>query len=123
MPYREKSIEKLYWSIGEVAEEFGVNTSLLRYWEKEFDQLKPLRTANNGRRFKKKDIEQVRVIHRLLKEEGYTIQGAKERLRSGVEKPTPKSDTTVEVREKLLRIRKRLLEIRSEIDEPASTLF
>ena len=108
MPYREKTIEKLYWTIGEVAEEFGVNTSLLRYWEKEFDGLRPERTSNNGRRFKKKDIDQVRLIHHLLKDQGYTIQGAKEKLRASPEKV----DSQAEIKERLLRIRSMLLDVR-----------
>ncbi len=108
MPYKERAIEKLYWTIGEVAEEFDVNTSLLRYWEKEFDELKPQRTSKNGRKFKKSDIEHVRLIHHLLKDQGFTIQGAKEKLRldrKGV-------DTQAEIKERLLKIRSLLVEVR-----------
>jgi DNA-binding transcriptional MerR regulator len=108
MPYKEKKIEKLYWTIGEVAEDFGVNTSLLRYWEKEFDELRPERTSKNGRRYTKKDRELVRLIRHLLKDQGYTIQGAKEKLRTdrkGVE-------TNTDIMERLLRIRSLLIEVK-----------
>jgi len=108
MPYKEKTIEKRYWTIGEVAEDFGVNTSLLRYWEKEFPALKPERTSKNGRKYTKKDIETVRLIHHLLKDQGYTIQGAKDKLRidkKGVE-------TNAAIMERLMNIRRLLVDVR-----------
>lgn len=112
MPYKERTIEKIYWTIGEVADDFGVNTSLLRYWEKEFPELRPERTSKNGRRYTKKDRDLVRLIKHLLKDQGYTIQGAKEKLRidkKGVE-------TNTEIMERLNRIRSLLLEVRAGMD-------
>ena len=65
MPYKEKSIEKLYYSIGEVAQKFDVNVSLLRYWEKEFDILKPKKNKKGNRLFTKVDVENIEVIYHL----------------------------------------------------------
>ncbi len=73
MPYKEKTIEKLYWSIGEVAEQLGVNTSLIRYWEKEFGTLRPKRTGKGDRLYTKKDIEQLQRIQHLVKEKGLHV--------------------------------------------------
>lgn len=69
--------EKLYYDIGEVARAFGVNTSLIRYWEKEFDILKPKKNAKGNRRFTPRDIDNLRLIYHLVKERGYTLEGAK----------------------------------------------
>ena len=80
MPYKEKSIEKLYYSIGEVAQKFDVNVSLLRYWEKEFDILKPKKNKKGNRLFTKVDVENIEVIYHLVKERGFTIEGAKKKL-------------------------------------------
>ncbi|MCB0813473.1 MAG: MerR family transcriptional regulator, partial [Flavobacteriales bacterium] len=82
MPYKERPVEKLYHTIGEVADHFGVNTSLLRYWEKEFRELRPKRTNKGDRLYTKADIERIAKIHHLVKEKGFTIQGAKEALRT-----------------------------------------
>ena len=82
MPFKEKETVKLYYSIGEVAKIFNVNTSLIRFWEKEFDQLNPKVKPSGIRKFTKDDIENISTIYSLLKEEGLTIQGAKKRLKS-----------------------------------------
>lgn len=81
MPYKPKPTQKLYYSIGEVAEMFGVNTSLIRFWENEFEILKPSKTKKGNRLFTAQDIENIKVIFKLVKGEGYTLQGAKEKLR------------------------------------------
>lgn len=80
MPYKEFKIEKLYYPIGEVATMFNVSTSLLRYWEKEFDILKPRKNKKGNRLFTKKDIENLQLIYHLVKERGYTLEGAKHQL-------------------------------------------
>ena len=116
MPLKEKTIERMYWSIGEVADELGVNTSVLRYWEKEFGTLRPKRTNKGDRLYTKDDIATIRGIQHLLKERGFTIEGAKGQLR----KPEPEEETpapmvpVAEVRTKLLRVRERLMELRGE---------
>ena len=85
MAWRDKEIEKLYYSIGEVAEMLQVNTSLIRYWEKEFDALKPKKNSRGDRLFTKDDIEKIKVIHYLVREKGYTLDGAKVQLKSKYE--------------------------------------
>lgn len=82
MPYKEKDINRLYFPIGEVAEMFEVNTSLIRFYEKEFDILQPKKNAKGNRLFRPEDIENLKVIFHLIKDKGFTIQGAKEHLKS-----------------------------------------
>jgi DNA-binding transcriptional MerR regulator len=112
MPLKEKTIGKLYWTIGEVAEQLDVNTSMLRYWEKEFGMLRPKRTNKGDRLYTQDDIRIVRTIHELLKDRGFTIQGAKDHLRGAVKQV----DATTDVRERLLRIRTELLALRTQLD-------
>lgn len=81
MPYKENKIEKLYYSIGEVAEMFQVNTSLIRYWEKEFDIIKPKKNKKGNRFFTQADIENFHLIFHLVKERGMTLKGAKQKLK------------------------------------------
>ena len=69
--------DKLYYSIGEIASAFNVNTSLIRFWEKEFDLLTPRKNKKGTRCFSKKDIEIFRLIYHLVKERGYTLEGAR----------------------------------------------
>ena len=85
MPYKEKKIEKLYYSIGEVAEMFKVNTSLIRYWEKEFDIIKPKKNKKGNRFFTQGDIENFHLIFHLVKERGMTLKGAKQKLKENKE--------------------------------------
>jgi DNA-binding transcriptional MerR regulator len=82
MPYKEKEIQKLYYSIGEVAAMFGVNTSLIRFWEKEFDIIKPNKNKKGNRLFSPEDVENFKKIFILVKGEGHTLQGAKEKLKT-----------------------------------------
>lgn len=122
MPLKEKPIERLYWSIGEVAEDLGVNTSLLRYWEKEFGTLRPKRTNKGDRLYTKSDILQLQRIQYLVKEKGFTLSGAKSELRKPeapllepAPEPIPSPAVPVnEVRARLLFIREQLLELRKE---------
>ncbi len=85
MPYKEKEINKLYYPIGEVAEMFGVNTSLIRFWENEFEVLQPKKNKKGNRLFTPADVENLKLIYHLVKEKGYTLQGAKDKLKSGTE--------------------------------------
>ncbi len=73
---------RLYFSIKEVAEHFDVNESLLRFWEKEFSVIKPRKSAGGTRQYSKSDIESIQMVYHLLKEEGLTIEGAKQKLKS-----------------------------------------
>ncbi len=112
MPWKEKTIEKLYWSIGEVAERLGVNTSLIRYWEKEFGTLKPKRTGKGDRLYTKKDIDQLQRIQHLVKEKGFTLQGAREQLRKADQVEEAAMLDIDALRDRLLEIRTKLVALR-----------
>ncbi|MCD6067018.1 MAG: MerR family transcriptional regulator [Bacteroidetes bacterium] len=106
--------EKLYYSIGEVAEMFKVNTSLIRFWEKEFDIIKPQKNKKGNRLFTKKDIANFRVIYHLVKDKGYTLQGAKEHLKGS--KVTPEDiNKNAEAIESLKKLKETLLAIKKEL--------
>lgn len=109
MPYKNKPVEKLYYTIGEVAEMFSVNASLIRFWEKEFDVLKPKKSVKGNRLFTKADIENIRTIYHLVKEKGHTLQGARDALKKDAK---PAQNGHEEVILYLLRIRKELVDIR-----------
>jgi DNA-binding transcriptional MerR regulator len=104
-------IEKVYYTIGEVAELFEVNPSLIRFWEKEFDILKPTKNKKGNRLFTKKDLDNLRIIYHLVKERGYTLQGAREKLKNNKEDVEHK----VEIIDSLQQIRRYLQEIRDEL--------
>ncbi|MDP2386858.1 MAG: MerR family transcriptional regulator [Bacteroidota bacterium] len=106
--------EKLYYSIGEVAEMFDVNTSLIRFWEKEFDIIKPQKNKKGNRLFTKKDIENFRVIYHLVKDKGFTLQGAKEHLK-GAKVSTTKINKNAEAIDKLKKLKEALLELKKEL--------
>ena len=111
MPYKEKQIEKLFYPIGEVAQMFEVSVSSIRYWEKEFDILKPKKNKKGNRMFTKKDVDSLKIIYHLTKERGFTLEGAKKKLREN------KVDTidNVEIINHLKSIRQFLAEFREEL--------
>ncbi|NOY37184.1 MAG: MerR family transcriptional regulator [Chlorobi bacterium] len=111
MPYKEKKIEKLYYSIGEVAKMFQVNTSLIRYWEKEFDIIRPKKNKKGNRLFTPGDIENFHIIYHLVKERGMTLKGAKKKLRENRED----TEHNFEIIKILKEIREMLLEIRDQM--------
>lgn len=90
MPYREKEIEKKYYSIGEVASILKVATSMIRFWESEFDVIRPKKNKKGNRQYTKADIEIIRTIYHLVKEKGYTLQGARDYLKSNKGTPSEK---------------------------------
>lgn len=112
------TLTKLYYSIGEVASLFDVNTSLIRFWEKEFTMIQPKKNRKGNRLFTVKDIEHFNKIYQLVKEQGYTLDGAKKALkqRSNAEATSPiaveKPKTNNEVIEKLEAIKKQLLDLK-----------
>ena len=108
---RTDRIEKVYYTIGEVAQLFEVNTSLIRFWEKEFDILKPQKNKKGNRLFTKPDLDNLRIIYHLVKERGYTLQGAREKLRQNKEDV----GKTVEIIDSLQHIKAYLLEIKEEL--------
>jgi DNA-binding transcriptional MerR regulator len=111
MPYKEPKIEKLYYTIGEVAEMFDVNTSLIRFWEKEFAIIKPLKNKKGNRLFTPADIENFHLIFHLVKEKGMTLKGAQKKLEEN-------HDDTVnnfEVVSKLKDMRAMLIEMKENL--------
>jgi DNA-binding transcriptional MerR regulator len=112
MPYKETETVKLYYSIGEVAKMFDVNASLLRFWEKEFDIIRPKKNKKGDRMFTKEDVSNFRTIFHLVKERGYTLQGAKEKL-----KGTKKEETfnNVEIVKSLEKVKGFLLELKAQL--------
>jgi len=111
MPYKEKEIEKKYFTIGEVADELGVATSLIRFWEGEFDIIRPKKNRKGNRQFTTEDIKNVRLIYYLVKEKGYTLQGAREFIKNDVEAASNKIDLI----ESLKKVRSFLEQIRNEL--------
>lgn len=82
MPYKERDISKLYYSMGEVTDLFKVNASMIRFYEQEFDIIQPKKNKKGNRLFTSEDVENLKVIFNLVKDKGYTLQGAKEYLKS-----------------------------------------
>ncbi|NJN28646.1 MAG: MerR family transcriptional regulator [Cyclobacteriaceae bacterium] len=110
MPYKEKVIEKKYFSIGEVAEMLDVATSLIRFWESEFDIIRPKKNRKGNRQFTREDIDNVKLIYHLVKEKGYTLQGAKDLLKNGNDALKEK----IEIIDSLKKVKHFLLEIRAK---------
>ncbi|MGI6319783.1 MAG: MerR family transcriptional regulator [Bacteroidales bacterium] len=104
--------KKLYYTIGEVAKMFDVNTSLIRFWENEFDIIKPQKNKKGNRLFTQKDIDNFHIIFHLVKEKGYTLQGAKEALSMQKEE----LENNIEVIKRLKSVRTFLLELRETLD-------
>ncbi len=114
MAYNADKELKLYYSIGEVAEMFGLTETALRYWEKEFPTvLNPRKAGRNIRQYTKEDIENVRLVYHLVKEKGMTLQGARQVLKGNREAAVQ----TMEVLNRLKSIRAELMEIKKEIDQ------
>ncbi|RMG81853.1 MAG: MerR family transcriptional regulator [Bacteroidetes bacterium] len=111
MPLNQLSDEKLYYTIGEVADMFNVNTSLIRYWEKEFDIIKPKKNKKGNRLFTKEDVNNFYIIYHLVKERGFTLDGAKKKLKEN------KNDTinNIEMVKTLEKVKSFLLEIKSNL--------
>ncbi len=111
MPYKEKLIEKKYYTIGEVADMLNVATSLIRFWEGEFDIIKPKKNRKGNRQFTNDDIDNVKLIYHLVKEKGYTLQGAKEMLKHNNDTIKDK----MQMIESLKKVRDFLAEIKDDL--------
>jgi len=103
--------EKRYYSIGELAKAFQVNTSLIRFWEKEFDVLKPKKNAKGNRMFTPEDLSNLKTIYHLVKEKGFTLEGAKEHLKKSKTKPLDQ----LEIIQKLEIIKTKLINLKNEL--------
>lgn len=103
--------EKRYYNIGEVAKAFYVNTSLIRFWEKEFDILQPKKNAKGNRKFTPQDIKNLQLIYHLVKERGFTLDGAKIHLKEEKQKTL----NNFEIIRKLEAIKTELLKIKEQL--------
>lgn len=106
-----ENLTKLYYSIGEVSEMFGLSNSLLRYWEGEFSELKPKKNRKGDRQFTQKDIAVVVTIHNLVKERGFTIDGAKKELKE----IQNKRKKIAPIEKKIRSIKKELLALKGKL--------
>lgn len=102
---------KVYWSIGEVSDMYGVNASLIRFWEKEFDIIKPHKSKKGDRLFTKEDVRTIGLIYHLVKERGFTLQGARAKIKQNPEE----IDKTVEIVNSLKKIREFLIDLKEEL--------
>ena len=82
MPYKEKEISKLYYTMGDITEMFGVNASQIRFYDKEFNILQPKKNKKGNRLFSPEDVENLKAIFHLVKEKGFTLKGARDYLKS-----------------------------------------
>ncbi|SFA76052.1 DNA-binding transcriptional regulator, MerR family [Flavobacterium swingsii] len=103
--------DKRYYSMGEIATAFGVNQSLIRFWDKEFDILKPKKNAKGNRMFTPEDVKNLQLIFHLVKERGFTLEGAKVHLKEDQKKTLDKFD----IISKLESIKAQLLSIKTEL--------
>lgn len=111
MPYKEKKVEKLFYSIGEVAEMFNVNASLIRFWEKSFSIIRPKKNKKGNRLFTNADIRNFRLIYHLVKEQRLTLEGARKKLAEQRET----TERNLEAIESLKRVRQMLVEINDSL--------
>ena len=109
MPYKEREIKRKYFSIGEVASLLKVNTSLIRFWESEFEFINPKKNKKGLRKYTNEDINKLKKIYSLLKEEGFTIDGARKHLKKN------KNSSENNVVSKLEKLKNQLIEIKKKI--------
>ncbi len=102
---------KRYYTIGEVAEIFDIKASVIRFWETEFDFLNPHKTAKGDRRFTKANLEQLQLIHHLVKERGFTLEGARKEI---THRKTEISERLAQI-DRLKTVKKRLAELREKL--------
>lgn len=117
MAKRRKPIQfnerRLFYNIQEVADHFALNVSTLRFWEKEFDNIRPKKTAGGSRQFTREDIQQVEIIFHLLREKGMTIDGARQSLKTRKDAEEKRVETLHRLRE----VKKELELLQSEFDK------
>ncbi len=111
MPYKEQKVEKLFFTIGEVSRLLDVPVSTVRYWENEFEILKPKKNRKGNRLFTQEDMKNLKIIHHLLKGNGMTIAGARKYLKTHGDG----DESRHEILESLKSIREMLVEIRDNL--------
>ena len=99
--------EKLYYNIGEISKDFDINPSLIRFWEKKIDKLNPKKNLRGTRKYSSIDLKNIKLIYDLLKIKGFTLDGAKKKLKS--------SKNTIQVIKKLKKLKDKLIKIEKEI--------
>ncbi|MBM78327.1 MAG: MerR family transcriptional regulator [Crocinitomicaceae bacterium] len=104
-------LTKVYYSIGEVADMFKVNTSLIRFWDKEFDIIQPKKNKKGNRQFTQEDVKNYHLIHFLVKERGYTLKGAKDKIKGNKNEVTNQQQLV----KKMSRIKSFLLQLKQEL--------
>ncbi len=104
----EAKLTKLYYSIGEVADLFDISTSLIRYWESEFSILKPHKNSKGDRRFTKENIKQLALVYHLVKERGFTLDGAKQEVKA----EKKRIEYIENIKNKLVMLKNKLQDIR-----------
>lgn len=109
-------IKKLYYSIGEVSEITGLEQHVLRYWETEFEELRPRKNRAGRRVYTEEDIAMVRRVQHLLKDEKYTIEGARQALQRGADEPGPARGIDEAFRSELERVRAFLQELLDSLE-------
>ena len=111
MPYKEREISKMYYTMGEVSSMFDVNQSLIRFYEKEFDVLQPKKNKKGNRYFTPEDIENFKIIFNLIRDKGVTLEGAKDYLKNNIDGTRDNQ----RVIDSLENLKKFLLEVRDQI--------
>ena len=104
--------KRLYYSIQDVAEHFAVNISLLRFWEKQFENIKPKKTQGGTRQYTKEDVMEIAVVYRLVKDKGLTLEGARQALKTN----KSDEDLRIEALSRLVKIKKELQSMEKEFD-------
>lgn len=102
---------KRYYSIGEVAKKLGVNTSLIRFWENEFSHIKPNKNSRGDRRFTKENIAQLQQVYHLVRERGFTLEGARKEIATGDKPGTDRQ----QVLSRLTEVRRKLVDLRDSL--------
>ena len=108
-----KSNSKLYYTISEVSAMFGVNASLIRFWEKEFDIIKPRKNAKGNRLYTQQDIDSIALIHHYVKERRLTLEGTRQKIKQNRDD----AEHTFQIVQSLKKVRAMLLEIKENIGE------
>lgn len=111
MPYKDRDISKLYYTMGEVTQMFDVNASQIRFYEKEFDILQPKKNKKGNRLFTPEDVENLKIIFSLVKDKGFTLHGAKDYLKQN--KSEVKENQ--KVIDSLERLKQFLLEVKEQL--------
>lgn len=117
--FRKDVPVKLYYRIGEVAQAVGVQPHVLRYWESEFGSIRPQKSARGQRVYSHKDLEKLMRVKELLHTDGYTIAGAKKKLRQGGLEPDPQEETAQGA---VAKMRAELTDLRAEIQAELAAL-